>query len=71
MIEKLESLIVNALLNIKTNLNFNLKLVAKIYGGTFDSSLPGFCLFFLYLYICICCEFKFRSDQKMYSFGQI
>ena len=42
MIEKLESLIVNALLNIKTNMNFNLKLVAKIYGGTFDTSLPGF-----------------------------
>ena len=42
MIEKLESLIVNALLNIKTNMNVNLKLVAKIYGGTFDSSFPVF-----------------------------
>jgi hypothetical protein len=65
MDEKIENLIINALLNIKTNLKINLNLVAQIFGGTFDSSLPGIFLFFLML------KAKSRYSFLIYATGEV
>ena len=35
------NLVVNVLLNIKTNLNFGLKQFSILYGGIYTQNLPG------------------------------